>query len=196
MPSATVVLFGATSYLGQYVLDDLLARGYAVVAVTRNLAAGEILLYPWKDRIDVTTSDKLTAASNVTAVVNLAYVKGEMPHRLYRRNDLLMRRVHDATVQLGAARLVHVSTQAVFGYQFSEPPRPVRAVRRDGDMYVESKVHAELLLEELQSSARYRLDIVRPGNIVGEGSPVWTASLAQRLLDGSPVGVAGRDWLL
>jgi nucleoside-diphosphate-sugar epimerase len=104
-----------------------------------------------------------------------------------------MQSVHDAAAQLGAARLVHVSTQAVFGYEFDEPPRPVRAVRRAGDAYVESKVHAELLLEELQSDAQYRLDIVRLGNIVGEGSPGWTANLAQRLLDGRPVGVDGRD---
>jgi len=85
-----------------------------------------------------------------------------------------------------------VSTQAIFGYEFDEPPRPVRAVPRAGDSYVESKVHAELLLEELQSRASHRLDIVRLGNIVGEGAPGWTANLAQRLLDGRPVGVAGR----
>ncbi len=62
-----------------------------------------------------------------------------------------------------------------------------------GDAYVESKVHAELVLEKLQASAKYRLDIVRLGNIVGEGSPAWTANLAQRLLDGRAVGVAGSD---
>jgi nucleoside-diphosphate-sugar epimerase len=193
MSRPTVVLFGATSYLGQYVLDDLLARGYRVLAVTRNPAVSEILLHPWKDRITVTAPDQLAAAGEAAAVVNLAYIKVEKPHRLIEQNALLMQSVHDAAVRLGAARLVHVSTQAVFGYEFDEPPRPVRAVRRAGDAYVESKVHAELLLEELQSGARHRLDIVRLGNIVGEGSPGWTANLAQRLLDGRPVGVDGRD---
>jgi nucleoside-diphosphate-sugar epimerase len=193
MSHPTVVLFGATSYLGQYVLDDLLERGYRLLAVTRNPAVSEILLRPWKDRITTVAPDQLAAAGEVDTVLNLAYIKAEKPHRLFRQNALLMQRVHDAAVQLGAARLVHVSTQAVFGYQFSEPPRPVRAARRAGDAYVESKVHAELLLEQLQSRARYRLDIVRLGNIVGEGSPVWTANIAQRLLDARPVGVAGRD---
>ena len=193
MSPPTVVLFGATSYLGQYVLDDLVARGYRVVAVTRNPAVSEILLHPWKDRITVIAPDQLGATGEAETVLNLAYIKVEKPHRLFRQNALLMQRVHDAAVRLGAARLVHVSTQAVFGYEFDEPPRPVRAVRRAGDSYVETKVHAELLLEELQSRAPYRLDIVRLGNIVGEGSPAWTANLAQRLLDGRPVGVAGRD---
>ncbi|AGB21356.1 nucleoside-diphosphate-sugar epimerase [Mycobacterium sp. JS623] len=193
MSPPTVVLFGATSYLGQYVLDDLLARSYRVLAVTRNPAVSEILLHPWKDRITVIAPDQLAAAGQAEAVLNLAYIKVEKPHRLFRQNALLMQRIHDAAAQLGAARLVHVSTQAVFGYEFSERPRPVRAVRRAGDAYVESKVDAELLLEELQSRARYRLDIVRLGNIVGEGAPGWTANLAQRLLDGRPVGVAGRD---
>lgn len=193
MAGPTVVLFGATSYLGQYVLDDLLARGYRVLAVTRNPAVSEILLYPWKDRITVIAPDQLSAAGEAAAVLNLAYIKAEKPHRLIRQNAFLMQRVHDAAVRLGAARLVHVSTQAVFGYEFDEPPRPVRAVRRAGDSYVESKVHAELLLEELQSRARHRLDIVRLGNIVGEGSPGWTANMAQRLIDGRPVGIDGRD---
>ncbi|MBB5164251.1 NAD(P)-dependent oxidoreductase [Mycobacterium sp. AZCC_0083] len=193
MSSSTVVLFGATSYLGQYVLDDLLERGYRVLAVTRNPAVSEILLYPWKDRITVIAPDQLGAAGEAAAVLNLAYIKVEKPHRLIQQNALLMQRVHDAAVRLGAARLVHVSTQAVFGYKFEEPPRPMRAVRRAGDAYVESKVHAELLLEKLQSGARHRLDIVRLGNIVGEGSPGWTANLAQRLIDGRPVGIDGRD---
>jgi nucleoside-diphosphate-sugar epimerase len=187
-----VVVFGATSYLGQYVLDDLLVRGYRVLAVTRNPAVSEILLHRWKDRITVIAPDQLAAAGEAAAVVNLAYIKAEKPHRLIRQNALLMQRVHDAAVRLGAARLIHVSTQAVFGYEFDQPPRPVRAVRRVGDAYVESKVHAELSLEELQSRARHRLDIVRLGNIVGEGAPGWTANLAQRLLDGRPVGIAGQ----
>lgn len=189
----TVVLFGATSYLGQYVLDDLLARGYRVLAVTRNPAVSEILLHAWEGRVTVIAPDQLADAGEAAAVVNLAYIKVEKPHRLIQQNALLMQSIHDAAVRLGAGRVVHVSTQAVFGYEFDAPPRPVRAVRRAGDAYVESKVHAELLLEELQSGARYGLDIVRLGNIVGEGSPGWTANLAQRLLDGRQVGVAGRD---
>jgi nucleoside-diphosphate-sugar epimerase len=193
MTSPVVVVFGATSYLGQYVLDDLLMRGCRVVAVTRNPAVSEILLHRWRDRISVIAPDQLAATGEAAAVVNLAYVKQEKAHRLFRQNALLMQSVHDAAVRLGAARLVHVSTQSVFGYEFIAPPRPVRAVRRAGDTYVESKVDAELLLEKLQSRARYRLDIVRPGNIVGEGSPTWTANIAQRLRLGRPLGIAGRD---
>lgn len=193
MTSPTVVVFGATSYLGQHVLDDLLMRGYRVVAITRNPAVSEILLHSWRGRLTVISPDQLASAGEAAAVINLAYVKDEKVHRLFRQNALLMQGVHNAVVRLGATRLVHVSTQAVFGYQFSQPPRPVRAVRRAGDSYVESKVHAESLAEKLQSRARYRLDIVRAGNIVGEGSPMWTADLAQRLRLGRPVGVVGRD---
>ncbi len=189
----TVVLFGATSYLGQYVLDDLLSRDCRVVAVTRNPVVSEILLYRWNDRITVMSPDQLSTVGAAEAVVNLAYIKVERPHRVFRQNNLLIRRVHDAALNLGARRLVHVSTQAVFGYEFEEPPRPMRAVRRVGDSYIESKADAELLLEDLRSDAEYSLDIVRLGNIVGEGAPGWTASLAQRLVDGRPVGVTDRD---
>ncbi|APE16668.1 hypothetical protein BOH72_16900 [Mycobacterium sp. WY10] len=152
-----------------------------------------ILLHPWRGKISVVAPQQLDVVRKADAVINLAYIKAEKPHRLFRQNSLLMRSIHDAAVRVGAEHLVHISTQAVFGYEFSEQPRPVRAVRRSGDAYVESKVHAELVLEKLQASAKYRLDIVRLGNIVGEGSPAWTANLAQRLLDGRAVGVAGSD---
>jgi nucleoside-diphosphate-sugar epimerase len=189
-----VIVFGATSYLGQYVLDDLLARGRRIVAVTRNPAISEILLQRWHGRITISAPDQLTVGEgSVEAIVNLAYVKVEKPHRLFRQNERLMKAIHDTSARLSVERLIHVSTMAVFGYEFAGPPQPVHAIRRSGDPYVESKVHAEHLLEELQRRAGYELEIVRLGNVVGEGSPVWTANLAQRLLDGRPVAVLGRD---
>lgn len=193
MSPPAIVIFGATSYLGQHLLDDLLQRGYRVFAVTRNPQISEILLHRWDQRITVLTADQIAGAGQVAAVINLAYVKSELPHQIMRQNARLMRNVHEATVRLNSPRLIHVSTQAVFGYEFDEPPQPVAATRRVGGAYIESKAHAESLAAELNSKAIYRLDIVRLGNIVGAGSPVWTANLAQRLREGRPVGVVDRD---
>jgi len=63
-------------------------------------------------------------------------------------------------------------------------------MRRDF-LYVETKLELEnLLVERL---ARPRLEIIRLGNVWGPGSAAWTGALAQRLLFGEPVAVAGRD---
>jgi dTDP-4-dehydrorhamnose reductase len=192
--ASSVVVFGATSYLGQYVLSDLLRRGHRVIAVTRNPELSSILLRPFDGRITVARSSDLQAGGEaVAALVNLAYVKTEKPHRLMRQNAQLVRSIHDTAVRVGARRLVHASTMAVFGYEFDDAPKPVRAGRRFGDPYIESKLSAEHHLERLQPRGSYALAMVRLGNIVGPGSPVWVANLAQRMLEGRPVGVAGRD---
>lgn len=193
MSAPAVVVFGATSYLGQYVLDDLLERGYRVFAVTRNPRISAILLHRWESRITVLAADQIASVGKAAAVFNLAYVKSELPHQVMRQNTRLMNNVHEATMQLNSPRLIHVSTQAVFGYEFDEPPMPVAATRRTGGAYIESKAHAESLAVGLNADASYRLDIVRLGNIVGAGSPVWTANLAQRLREGRPVGVIDHD---
>lgn len=189
-----VVVFGSTSYLGQYVLRDLLDREYRVVALTRNPAISSILLREFERRVTVCRAEDLPAdLGEVSAVVNLAYVKTERPHRLMRQNAALARSV-DATVRrLGARRLLHASTMAVFGYEFDGEPQPVPARRRYGDPYIESKIAAETMLRALAAEGRYALALLRLGNIIGPGSPVWAANLAQRLLEGRPVGVAGRD---
>jgi len=129
---------------------------------------------------------------NVYAVVNLAYVKDAPPHKLYAQNRQLINSIHDIAVATESQRVIHISTMAVFGYSLKSPPLPRYAQWRPGDPYVESKIHAEHLLLRCQAKAGYSLSIVRLGNVIGPGSPIWTASLAQRILEGKPIGYMGR----
>jgi hypothetical protein len=61
------------------------------------------------------------------------------------------------------------------------------------DLYAESKVHSEHLIEGLRDSAGGELAIVRLGNVIGPGSPLWVAGLAQRIMEVQPVGYEGED---
>jgi nucleoside-diphosphate-sugar epimerase len=88
-------------------------------------------------------------------------------------------------------RLIHVSTQAVFGLAVDWPIQfgPVSA-RRD-DPYVEAKIEAEKHFEDRQKARGQTLEIVRPGNVWGRASGAWALPIVQRLLTGRPIGLRG-----
>jgi len=193
--TGTTLVFGASSYVGGYVVGALLAAGSRVVGVSRRPEIARMLLPGESDRFVVSEPraalDKVTG--ELTGVVNLGYVKGSAPHRLHTENRKLVRTVTEAAASGGAERLIHISTAAVFGYAFSEEPAPVRVRRPPMDLYAESKLHAEHLVENFGAEPPCEVAIVRLGNVLGAGSPIWTAGLAQQIIEGIPLGYRGRD---
>lgn len=185
-------VFGATSYVGQFLLDALVARGALVQAVTRNPPIADILLHRFQGKITVCTPEDVRSEP-VDAVINLAYVKQSNPVGVVRRNHSLVNAVHRAAVRASTPRVLHVSSAAVFGYRFDGAPRPGPAPRLAGDSYFELKADAERRLLREAAGAGYVPVIVRPGNILGPSSPAWVAGPAQRILSGRPLGLAGRD---
>jgi len=183
--STRVAVVGGAGYVGLALCGELTRRRHEIVAVTRT--NGRFLL----DSLGVTavTPDEVDRVGPVDAVVNLAYPnRGSIYEYPLRNRELL------ATIQQvsgNAARVVHVSTQAVFGFAM-EYPVVVGPVRKRRDyLYIESKIQLENLLAH--ACGRGGLDIVRLGNVWGPASPTWTAALADKLLFGDPVGVAGED---
>src|SRR5690349_19315038 len=112
---SSVVVFGATSYVGQHLIARLLEKSYRVIAVTRRPAVASILLNNLVDRIDVVSNAEFAHSHHldVAAVVNLAYVKRANPDDFYETNRRLIEAVHQAAVQTRTPRLVHVSSMAV-----------------------------------------------------------------------------------
>jgi len=185
--SDTVLLYGGTSYVGQYLLRSLLDSGTRILAVINNPVSSKILLGGQGGSVQLVTQDEAVTTSNVRAVINLAYVRTASPHRANRDNERLMRFVHEAAARTGCERVIHASTIAVFGYEPTEEPKPVAVPVRPGNFYIETKTRAEHLLVRNAKESRYHLSIVRLGNVVGPGSAAWTASLAQRLLEAKPM---------
>jgi nucleoside-diphosphate-sugar epimerase len=188
-----VVVFGATSYVGGFVVGKLLERGRRVIGVTRRPALARILLTGAADGL--TVADPAEAAGLIreqpVSVINLAYVKSAAPQLVYRQNRQLTKSIEDV-VGSGTRRLIHVSTQSVFGDVFSEPPTATRLPWRAMDsLYAESKLHAEHLAERLARDLECELAIVRLGSVIGPGAPMWVGELAQRILEVKPVGYSG-----
>jgi nucleoside-diphosphate-sugar epimerase len=192
MAEPTVILFGATSYLGHYVLRELRGRGFTIIAPTRNPEIASILLGEPGPEVTVCRLNDMPKTRTVEAVVNLSYVKKALPDQLLRRNVELVDRIVAETHRHRAPRLIHVSSVAVFGYSFDRPPRPGPAPGRTGDSYIELKTVSERRIIE-RARTGTTLAVVRPGNILGAASPTWVANVAQRMLEGAPVGIEGRD---
>jgi nucleoside-diphosphate-sugar epimerase len=189
----TVVVFGATSYVGGFVVRKLIDGGRRVIGVTRRPPLARILLRGDSEQLVV--ADPREAASLVAgedvSVINLAYVKSVAPQLVYRQNRRLAKSIGEV-VGPRARTLVHVSTQSVFGDAFTEPPTATRLPWRSMDsLYAESKLHAEHLAERLARSLECELAIVRLGSVIGPGAPMWVGDLAQRILEMRPVGYTG-----
>jgi nucleoside-diphosphate-sugar epimerase len=175
-------------------MDELLKGGYEVVAVVRRPDIAALLLPDHVGRVTIATRDDLeaTGGQGALAIVNLAYVKSAPPHRVRSENRALIESVHRLAQLQSCPHVVQVSTLAVFGYGFTRQPVPEPAPVLKGNLYIETKAQAERWLVRRAVRYGYQLSIVRLGNVIGPAQPAWTGNLAQRLLEGRPVGYLGR----
>lgn len=191
-----VVLFGATSFVGGEVVRALLAEDRRVIAVTRRPALGQLVLEP-SFGLQIASPEDVPRAlvGEDFDIVNLAYVKDAQTSKMYESNRTLLGGIEEVA-KLGCRRLVHISTAAVFGYRFSTEPVAERAKWRPMGPYAESKIHAERLVARLAKATGTETVTLRLGNVLGAGSPTWTAAIGQRILEGKPVSYAGESGYL
>jgi len=172
-----VAVIGAAGFVGQFVCRRLAESGWQVygAASERNSFLLDHLKIP-------------AASGRYPVVVNLAYPTSVTPVRRKAENSAIVERISSLLAPGGT--LLHTSTLAVFGFQLDRPVAcgPIHW-RPDAD-YVETKVRMELTLAE-EFGGSHRVEIVRLGNVWGQGSPNWLVGLAVRLRDGLPVLVKG-----
>jgi nucleoside-diphosphate-sugar epimerase len=186
---ATVVLFGGTGYVGGYLVAELERRGHEVVMVTREGAAAQ---GPSATVRRMTDAELSQLRGRRVVVVNLAYPRSVGGVEIRRSNERLIARVTGAVEATAASRLVHTSTQAVFGYEWRRAPRAKAAPLVLGDTYIESKRHAEdALRRHWRRRGRHDFVIVRLGNVLGAGAMPWVTATAQRILEGRPAAARG-----
>lgn len=180
-----VAIVGGAGYVGLVVCQEFARRGHDVIAVTR--ANGRFLL----DRtgVHVISPDDVSSVGRIDVVLNLAYPNRGPAFEYPTRN----REILDLIRVLAGidARLIHISTQAVFGFDLEQTVVVGRLPARRDFAYIEAKIELENLL--LDAFDGRRVDIIRLGNVWGPASPTWTAALADKLSFGDPVGVLGLD---
>ncbi|MGB3544745.1 NAD-dependent epimerase/dehydratase family protein [Rubrivirga sp.] len=155
----TVLLTGATGYVGSYVLDELLQRGHAVRALARTFDE-QLAIRDGVEvvRGDVTKPESLTNAfRDIDAVVHLVGIIDESPGK-----GVTFERVHvDGTVNVveasraaGVTRFVHMSANGA---------------RADGvSEYQTTKWRAE---QAVQAAGFTHTVVFRPSTLFGDPGP-------------------------
>ena len=196
---STVLLTGASGFLGAHTVQHLLERDHRVRAFVRTPARLDDALLPLglstdDDRIDVATGDMTDAAAVREAVAGCDTVVHAAATYSFRRRDG-ERMLHDNAVgtrtvleagrDAGCRTLVHVSSTVAL-------TRPGRAVLDERSPvgpghgpYSASKVASEQVARELQGRGA-PVTIVYPGSIVGPHDPYLgeTNELVLHILQG------------
>ncbi|WP_295787052.1 NAD(P)-dependent oxidoreductase [uncultured Microbacterium sp.] len=176
----TALVTGASGFLGGYVVRDLRAHGYDVIASGRNAAAlpaGETFV---GDLDDLARTD---LGRTVDVVVHCAALSSPWGRwaQFEHANVTGTAGVLEFARRAGARRLVHISSPGIYA-----APRD-RVGIREGDVdprhpmngYIRSKLEAEALLQRAAArSPRPEIVILRPRGIIGRGDP----SLVPRIL--------------
>lgn len=174
----TVLVTGATGFLGGAVARRLAEEGAQVKALARRTGRDEYL----RDvaNIEIVMGD-ITDAKRMVEVTNgcdyvfhiAAALNGPLAEQL-PVNEGGTANVARAAAKAGVKRLVHVSTVATYGYSnrgvISEdtPQRPGNVP------YNTSKLKAEQTLIEIANEFGLSYSIQRPGMIYGPRSGAWT----------------------
>jgi nucleoside-diphosphate-sugar epimerase len=174
---------GAGGFIGRRVCARLAEAGAEVVGLDSSPdAAGAVEAAGAELRpCDVTDADAVAAAlSDCARVVHTAALVSDWGpmEDFVRVNVGGTRNVLDAAARAGAERVVHVSSVAIWGYEFTDDVSEDAEPRPCGIPYIDTKGTSDVL-------ARGRgATVVRPGDVYGPGSGQWAVRSLEGLRSG------------
>lgn len=179
-----ILVTGATGFLGKYLVEQLIAEGYEVLALGRNDKAGEVLTNIGATFCKGDFTDKAECApyfQNVDYVIHagaLSTVWGKW-ESFYNINVIGTRNVCELCVANHVKRMVHVSSPSIYSgkehrFNIKEPDFDSK---NELNFYIKSKIMAEQVIKEFQERGLYTV-IIRPRGLIGIGD----TSLIPRIL--------------
>jgi dihydroflavonol-4-reductase len=185
----TVLLTGASGFLGVHTMSSLLDAGHRVRAFVRTPARLERNLLPLgleleDSRIEVaegdmtSTSAVRTAVSGCDMVIHAAATysfKRRDEHRMEVENTQGTRTVLEAGAEAGARHLVHVSSTVALVRPGGATVDHTSPLGSGPGPYSASKVASERVARELQEAGA-PVTIVNPGGVVGPYDPYFGES--------------------
>jgi nucleoside-diphosphate-sugar epimerase len=177
----TVLVTGATGFLGSALTARLSSDGVLVRALVRNTQkARRIENLPGVKIIqgDITEADQMHEAVHGCEIVfHVAAALGGSRSEQRNINTIGTHNVANAAAGVGVSRIIHVSSIAVYGYNQTgnvteaTPPNPGH------DPYNITKAEAETELRTIADAHHIPYSIIRPGMIYGPRSGMWTGQL-------------------
>ena len=180
----TVLLTGASGFLGVHTMRQLLEAGHHVRAFVRTSARLEKNLLPLgieleDSHIEVAEGDMTSrsavhdAVSGCDAVVHAAAtfsLKRRDRHRMERENSVGARTVLEAGADAGAQRIVHVSSTVALARPGGAVLDHTSPLGTGPGPYAASTVASEAVARELQDAGA-PVTIVNPGGVLGPDDP-------------------------
>lgn len=172
---------GANGFIGSALTLRLLRDGVAVRALCRDTRRGAHLQGAELVQGDVQDADLMQLITQGCDVVyHVAAAFTDTPPVMYRVNVLGTLNVAEAALAAGVARLVHVSSIAVYGLAVSgvitedhpQHPSPF-------DYYQESKQVGEERLWAFARRTGLPVSVIRPAMVYGPQSGFWSGALYQ-----------------
>jgi len=189
----TVLVTGATGFIGSHVAERLVSLGGRVRGLARSTAKGQWLA----DRgIEIVEGDLTDADSLRRAVSGCRFVFG-IAGWVGRPNSVAAaRRVSvdgtralvEAAIAAGVRRLVHTSSIAAYGPVAAgviDEAWPLRAT----DGYGASKAESEAVV--FSHRDRIEVSVIRPAQIYGPRGGTWTRGFVKLLQRGVPILIGG-----
>ncbi|MGF1568127.1 MAG: NAD-dependent epimerase/dehydratase family protein [Nodosilinea sp.] len=181
-----VLVTGASGFLGQYVVANILRQGHSVRAVVRPNRDRATLSWTNHGAVEIVEAD-LTVATGLDAVVagvdgviHLAASKSGDFSEAYQGTVVTTKHLLDAMALAQVWRLVLVSSFSV--YDYSQLPDgsvldeacAVDAYPAQRDAYAQTKLLQEQAVVEFMTHPLAAVTVIRPGMIYGRGA-LWNA---------------------
>lgn len=209
---ARVLLTGGAGFIGSSVARALLERGDEVVVLDKLTYAGRREHLEGLD-LELVVGDICDAPlvarliSGMDAVVHLA-AESHVTRSIVdaspfiRTNIEGTRVIVEAAVEAGVERIVHMSTDEVFGSACSGEAFGVDDPHAPSNAYAASKSSAEAIIQSMRHTHGARVNIVRCTNNYGprqhleKAIPCWAShAIAEEPIPIHGDGTAQRDWL-
>jgi nucleoside-diphosphate-sugar epimerase len=191
---ASVFITGATGFVGTRLVEMTIERGHTPVCFVRNWSrAVRLARMPVRmvegDMLDPKT---LTKAMDGCDVVFHCAVDNRIGGRAHRRSSARgTQHVMQAALDAKVARVVHVSSTAVYGYSPDASTVTEGDVHRlTGDAYCDGKIAAERVAMHYHRAKGLPVAIVRPTLVYGPFAPLVTA-IADAVRNGRMIHVDG-----
>lgn len=144
----TVIVTGASGFLGRHVVDWFLTQGRDVVALTRNPGRLDA-----RARLRVVETDytsfELHPESTIVHLAGVRNTPGTATDRLWNVNVEVTRRIGEAALRAGVRRFIHVGTALVLGPS-ATPLDAHSPFAESADPYISSKLAGVRALEAIE----------------------------------------------
>lgn len=186
-----ILVTGATGFIGGHLARRLHAEGAHVLALARTPSKGRPLAELGIEVVqsDITNHGRMTKilGQDMQIVMHLAAwrgLRGKPLRDVEHINVTATRHLAQVAAEAGVERFIFTSSIAVYGIRGDADVDETTPIKPYRDLYGDSKIGAERALRQVAEETGLVYVILRPGQVYGPGSSLWTTRLVMEAKKG------------